>query len=125
MKVTVPHHASVQYGDYYGTIAADNADQGMLLPWLAERASVPDTHSPIGFDISFGEHPEEGIACVYVFAVAGVLQLKDLPASIHADVFTADDVPITEILKRLKRLNIVGACGIVKAKQITVTADLP
>jgi hypothetical protein len=62
--------ASVQYGDWEGTVSADDADQRDFRKFLAEKKQLdPEREMLVGVELGIGENHRGKVAAPYVDAV--------------------------------------------------------
>jgi hypothetical protein len=78
-------HASVQYDDWVGSVAADNSDAGSLRAWMEARGGIPTDEVLVGFDVFVGEkipgRAAEARVSAYLMSVEATnsLQASDVP----------------------------------------------
>lgn len=110
--------ASVQYGDWEGTAAADDLDKGDLKDWLATRGLMdPDSEMVIGVDFFCGENHPGHIERPSIHAiVAQVRGNENLAARLRT---TPDPLP----LRRVQiELTIEAFVGLFKRFSVVLTS---
>jgi len=99
--------ASVQYGDWEGTAAADDGDQKSVEQHLRDRKLVHEGESLIATSLWVGENHDGRIARVFVraFIYAGQEKLEKVAAAIEAET---QPIPVREVELELTLEQFVG-----------------
>ena len=126
-----PFKASVQYGDFKGTAAADRADEGLLHKWIDERnlRDDPDKETLIGISMSIrenrrGEH-EDPVHVTFYFATPGSYDGVKKAISESGDPIPVRDVDIqmnlSEFFSLFKRFQVkISTRGILEGREISL-----
>ncbi|HYY73070.1 MAG TPA: hypothetical protein VE778_05705 [Candidatus Bathyarchaeia archaeon] len=93
--------ASVQYGDWEGTAAADNGDQKSLEQYLTDKGLIKEGEFLVAASLWVGENHDGEIGGVYVHAYiyAGGEELEKVAAAIER---TTGPIPVREVDLELK-----------------------
>jgi len=110
--------ASVQYNDWKGSSAADNADQKGLLEWLKENGQINDNEFLLGVKMFAGENHGVHEDPVYVeFLLATPGNYKNIKSMIEESTG-----PI-EVRKIRTEMNLTDFFGLLKRFEVTLSRD--
>ena len=106
-------HASVQYGDFKGSAAADRADQGDISDWLVKNGLKQDGEFLLGISFFVGENHgkhEDPIYVEFLLATPGdhdsvkaMIDAHDGPVFVRR---VKTDMPLTQFFGMFKRFSV-------------------
>lgn len=89
--------ANVQYDDWEGTAAADNADQNDLSSWLKTEKLIEDEEIVVGVSLWIGENHGKVATPQVRFLVVPAANAEKAQAYLNAN----DPVPLKEVFREL------------------------
>jgi hypothetical protein len=106
--------AGVQYGDWEGTAAADDADQIAIRQFLTQRGLLHDEQFVIGIEVLIGENhagrvkpPYINVLVVDKPAYENVQELLTKPGPVEVKVITLEeDLSLEQFIGLFKRFSI-------------------
>jgi len=102
-------HASVQYNDLKGSVAADHADKGDASGWLIKNGHMSDNEHLVGISMWAGENHGTHQDPVYVHFL-----IKEVGSS--------DDEPV--LLKKIDvEMNVVDFFALFKRFEVTLSSN--